>query len=125
MADERGKLGDGFIIRVPSKSKVTTTAKVEPRRKGPYPVDDEELRPPPQTLRITIADISSLYLYANRTNNGTVAAVDIELGRAVIGRQLFSDRNGDTYGDSLVEFDEATILQSNENILRFLDGGGG
>jgi hypothetical protein len=124
MADQRGRLGDNFLIRVPSKSKVATPPVVEARRKGPYPVEDEELRPPPQQIKIVISDISTLYIYTN-INEESVTAEDTGVGWAVIGRQLPSNRGGDTYGDSLVEFTEATILQSNENILRFLDSGGG
>jgi hypothetical protein len=127
MAGERGKLGDGFIVRVPSKAKVTTSAKTEERRKGPYPVDEEDLRPPPQQLKIIISDISTRNDIQNRINNGTVSTVG--LGRAVIGVQQSKAGNinwaGDTYGASVVIFDVDTIAEANEMLLRDLLTGGG
>jgi hypothetical protein len=125
MSDERGKLGDGFVIRIPSKAKVSVTSKTPPRRKGPYPVDEEELRPPAQQLKIVLSDISTLYQTNNRTNNGFVAAEDLELGRAAIGAQLASFFGGDTYGVSLVEFTEETIAAANQDLLFGLEPGGG
>jgi hypothetical protein len=125
MADEtKVKLGSKVEIRVTKRPKaIQSGAKVDDRRYGPPPFLDDENPRPIKPLEIIVSDISTLYLYNNRINNGTVS--EIILGRAVIATTLPRSLKGDTYGDSLVEFTTGTIAASNESILRFLDGGGG
>lgn len=61
MADKSGKLGDTFIIKVPSKGKGAGTTTAAKRRKGPYPVDEEEGRPPAKLQTVYLLDTTNGY----------------------------------------------------------------
>jgi hypothetical protein len=122
LTDEK-KAPHGSTVKVTiSKGAKKEEPKVAERHYGPPPILDEGRRIP-RPINLVISDISTLYLTQNRINNGTVS--EIILGRAVIMTTLPRSHSGDTYGDSLVEFTEDTIEDSNENLLRFLDSIGG
>jgi hypothetical protein len=124
MTDEKKTPFGGTVkVTIGKRAKPKPTAEDEERHYGPPPIGEDARRLPPP-IHIIISDISTLFLQTN-INETSVTAEDTGIGWAVVGRQLPTNRGGDTYGDSLVEFTEATVLQSNENILRALDSGGG
>ena len=69
MSDQRGKLGDNFVIRVPSKTKVTVAQEAPGRRKGPYPVDEEEIRPVERPQTVYLLDGTHSVYKASREVN--------------------------------------------------------
>lgn len=53
MPSGRGKLGDDFIVRVPGRKKAAAPV-ADSRRRGPYPVDEDEIRPPKRSIPVLI-----------------------------------------------------------------------
>ena len=112
MPDEKGKLGDGFVIRIPRKAKVSGKSETTKRRKGPYPTDDDEIRPVGFVTLLLLDGITQQkVVYGHEAIDTNIGAVD-------------KDFHYDQFhtGVSAEDLSSGAVEDMNGEILSYLSG---